>query len=148
MGEGVESSSGEGKKVSVVVRDYRPEDREQLEKIHEEQGLDYKFPDLDSPLFFVRKVLEVNGKIVSALVLHICAETMLLLDKEQRPQSKLTEMKLLQSSVLDEAYKKGLDEIFAAVPEIGFDKRLRQLGWEEDRPEWRLWSRSTDAQRS
>jgi hypothetical protein len=52
-------------------------------------------------------------------------------------------MQTLQSSVLSEAYAKGLDEIHAAIPEIGFDKRLIQLGWLKDRSGWNLWSRST-----
>ena len=127
----------------MIVRDYTPADRPQLEAIHAAQGLDYKFPDIDGPLFLVRKVLEIDGKVVASLVLKICAETMLLLDVEQEPQEKLTEMQSLQSSVLSEAYAKGLDEIHAAIPEIGFDKRLVQLGWLKDRPGWNLWCRST-----
>jgi hypothetical protein len=127
----------------MIVRDYTAADRPQLEAIHAAQGLDYKFPDIDGPLFLVRKVLEIDGKVVASLVLKICAETMLLLDGEQEPQEKLTEMQSLQSSVLSEAYAKGLDEIHAAIPEIGFDKRLIQLGWLKDRPGWNLWTRST-----
>ena len=127
----------------MLVRDYLPSDRASLEAIHEAQGLDYKFPDIDGPLFLVRKVLEIDGKVVASLVLKICAETMLLLDGQQGPQDKLTEMQTLQSSVLSEAYAKGLDEIHAAIPEIGFDKRLIQLGWLKDRSGWNLWSRST-----
>jgi hypothetical protein len=127
----------------MLVRDYLPSDRAALEAIHEAQGLDYRFPDIDGPLFLVRKVLEIDGKVVASLVLKICAETMLLLDGQQGPQDKLTEMQTLQSSVLSEAYAKGLDEIHAAIPEIGFDKRLIQLGWLKDRSGWNLWSRST-----
>ena len=126
-----------------MIRDLQPEDVPELERIHAASGLDYQLPDLTSPLFFVRKVLEDGGKIRAALVLKICAETMLLLDGKQEPQEKLTEMQLLQSSVLSEAYGKGLDEIHAAIPEIGFDRRLIQLGWTKDRPGWHLWTRST-----
>ena len=129
----------------MTIRDYRPEDREQVEAIHAAQGLDYEFPDIDGPLFFIRKVAEVNGKIVAATVIRVCAETMLLLDKAQRPQDKMAEIVNLQASVLSEAYKNGLDDICAAVPEIGFDKRLRQLGWTKDRSDWHLWSRQTHA---
>jgi hypothetical protein len=127
----------------MMVRDYRPEDKSHLEAIHAAQGIDYRFPDLDHPLFFVRKVICNGDKILGSLVLKICAEAYLLLDGQQEPQEKLTEMQLLQSSVLNEAYAKGLDEIHAAIPEIGFDKRLRQLGWNPDRDGWHLWTRST-----
>lgn len=126
------------------VRNYRPEDRGELEQIHRQLGIDYQFPNLENPLFFVRKVLETNGRVHAALVLKVCAETYLLLG-EGKPQDRFLAMKLLQDSVLAEAYSKGLDEIHAAIPEIGFDKRLAQLGWEKDRPGWNLWTRSTFA---
>ena len=127
----------------MSVRDYEVSDRPVLEAIHEAQGLDYKMPDIESPLFFVKKVKVENGKVVAALVLKICAETMLLIDPEQEPQEKLTEMQELQSSVLNEAYRNGLDNVWACIPEMGFDKRLIQLGWQKDRPDWHLWTRST-----
>ena len=129
-----------------MIRDYERGDKEALAAIHEAQGLDYKFPDVDGPLFFIKKVLvDESGKIVAAVILRICAETMLLIDPEQEPQEKLTEIQELQSSVLKEAYKQGLDEIHAAIPEIGFDKRLIQLGWSKDRPGFHLWTRATHA---
>ena len=126
-----------------VIRDYRPEDEAVLRRIYAEQGIDYAFPELGSPLFFVKKVIEVEGQVVGALVLRLCAETMLLLEEQQGPQQKMAAMQELQAAVLNEAYARGLDEVHAAIPEIGFDKRLRQLGWEKDRPGWNLWSRST-----
>lgn len=146
MGQGFAAASGRAETERLMVRDYQPGDKEALAAIHEAQGLDYKFPDVDGPLFFVKKVLvDESGKIMAALVLRICAETMLLMDPEQEPQEKLTEMQELQSSVLSEAYKQGLDEIHASVPEIGFDKRLIQLGWEKGRSGWHLWTRATHA---
>jgi hypothetical protein len=128
-----------------MVRDCTAEDYAGLRRIHAQQGIDYAFPDLDSPLFFVRKVLEVDGEIRAALVLKLCAETMLLLDGQQGPQQKMTAMQELQRQVISEAYSRGLDEIHASVPEIGFDKRLTQLGWSKDRPNWNLWTRRTYA---
>jgi hypothetical protein len=129
-----------------MIRDYQPGDKAALEAIHEAQGIDYQFPDIDGPLFFIKKVLvDESGKIVAAGVLRICAETMLLIKPEQEPQEKLTEIQDLQSSVLKEAYKQGLDDIHAMVPPIGFDKRLVQLGWEEGRPGWKSWEIKTHA---
>ena len=60
-----------------------------------------------------------------------------------KPKDRLAAIQSLQDAVLSEAYAKGLDEIYAAVPEIGFDRRLKQLGWSPDRPEFHLWTRST-----
>lgn len=125
-----------------VIRDYVPGDNAELRAMHQAQGIDYLFPDLDSPLFFVKKVRVVDGRITGALVLKLCAETSLLL-AQSGPQDKMTAMQELQAAVLSEAYIRGLDEIHAAIPSIGFDRRLRQLGWEKDRPGWDLWSRTT-----
>lgn len=126
------------------IRDCRPSDYAALRRIHAVQGIDYAFPDLNSPLFFVKKVRIVDDRINAALVLKLCAETSLLL-AESGPQDKLTAMRELQQAVLVEAYDRGLDEIHASIPSIGFDKRLIQLGWSKDRPGWSLWSRSTHA---
>lgn len=120
-----------------------PADYAALQQIHAKQGIDYAFPDLEDALFFVKKVKVVDGRVVGALVLKLCAETMLLLEEEQGPQDKLTTMQQLQEVVLDEARERGLHEIHAAIPEIGFDKRLGQLGWERDRPSFHLWTRRT-----
>lgn len=125
-----------------MVRDYLASDRQKLAEIHQKSGLDYQFPDLDHPLFFVRKVAEDETGIRGAAVLKICAETMLLLG-DGHPKERFEIIKSLQDAVCAEAYMKGLGEIYADVPEIGFDKRLRQLGWEKDRPGWHLWTRST-----
>lgn len=111
--------------------------------MHARSGIDYAFPDLNDPLFFVKKVRVVDERINSALILKLCAETFLLVD-EGRPQDKMTAMRELQDDVLGEAAARGLEEIHASVPAIGFDKRLAQLGWAKDRPGWNLWSRKTE----
>jgi hypothetical protein len=126
-----------------IVRDATPADYEALKAMHARSGIDYAFPDLNDPLFFVKKVRVVDERINSALILKLCAETFLLLD-EGTPQDKMTAMRELQAEVLHAAAARGLSEIHASVPSIGFDKRLTQLGWEKDRPGWNLWSRQTE----
>lgn len=123
-----------------IIRDATPADHAVLRAMHARSGIDYAFPDLSDPLFFVKKVRVVDERINSALVLKLCAETFLLLD-EGRPQDKMTAMRELQTEVLREAGARGLSEIHASVPSIGFDRRLAQLGWLKDRPGWNLWSR-------
>ncbi len=120
----------------------RPEDEPELRAIHAQQEIDYQFPDLADELFFVKKVRVVDGRIVGALVLKWCAETMLLLNGEQGPLDKMTTMRELQGAVVDGAVAEGLREIHAAVPAIGFDKRLRELAWERDRAGFELWTHS------
>jgi hypothetical protein len=110
--------------------------------MHARSGIEYAFPNLNDPLFFVKKVRVVDERINAALLLKLCAETYLLLD-EGRPEDKMTAMRELQTEVLCVAAARGLDEIHASVPAIGFDRRLTQMGWEKDRPGWNLWSRRT-----
>lgn len=126
-----------------MIRDYQGQDFGQVAGFHADSGIDYRMPDLDSPLFPIKKVSEVNGQVVGALALRLCAETFLWLDRQRRPQEKLQTMKELQAAVLADAWKNGLDEIHAAIPPIGFDRRLKQLGWEPDRDGWVLWTRRT-----
>lgn len=127
----------------TLIRDLLPEDVALLREIHARQGIDYAFPELNDALFFVKKVRVDEGRIVGAGVLKLCAEAMLLLEGEQGPQDKMNTMRQLQAAVLDEARSRGLDAVHAAIPEIDFDKRLVQLGWEKDRPGWHLWTRRT-----
>lgn len=126
-----------------MIRDFKPSDFAAIKMFHVESGIDYLMPELDAPLFPVKKVCEVEGQVVGALALRLCAETFLWLDQQRRPQEKMQIMCDLQAEVLAEAWKNGLDEISASVPSIGFDRRLRQLGWLPDREGWRLWTRST-----
>jgi len=39
-----------------MIREFSPSDRQALEGIHEASGFDYQFPDLNDPLFVVKKV--------------------------------------------------------------------------------------------
>lgn len=126
-----------------MVRDYESGDKSALEDIHGEQGFDYKFPDLESPLFLVKKVREVNGRVVGALLMRLSLETYLLCSGG--PEDKMAAMQELQPEALREAWIKGISDVFCVIPpEINqrFAKRLKQMGWNEDRP-WPMWSRST-----
>lgn len=127
-----------------MVRDYEVSDLPQIKAIHEDGGLDYNLPSLDSPLCLVKKVYVVDGHVVAAMFLRLTAETYLLVSGE--PGKKMDAMEALQPAVLDEAYSKGLDEVVAVIPDSilkRFAKRLKQLGWNKGRDGWILFSRST-----
>jgi len=126
-----------------VIRNYQQADFGPIEHFHADSGIDYRMPDLGGPLFPIKKVAELDGQVAGALALRLCAETFLWLDKQRRPQEKMQIMRDLQTEVLAEAWKNGLDEIHAAIPPIGFDRRLKQFGWEPDRNGWVLWTRRT-----
>jgi hypothetical protein len=129
------------------VRDYAPADLPALQRIHEQMGLDYRMPDLNDPLFVVRKVLEVGGEVVGATVARVEFETYLWLDNALNPAEKNAAMHLLQPALLKDSRLLGAENLVCWVPENvekKFAKRLAELGWKRDRDGWHTWSRSTE----
>lgn len=127
------------------VRDYDPvSDRRAIEILHQRMEMDYKLPDIDDPLFVVKKVYEQDGLVVGAEFLKIQAETYLLLDYRLDAVGKTRTIAHLSREVEREAYNRGLDTLVAYIPEdIGekFSKRLTLLGWEKARNKWVTWFR-------
>jgi hypothetical protein len=122
-----------------MVRDYQPSDLKRLLQIH--SGSEFEMPDLNDPLCWIRKVYEDKGKVHGACILKLCAEAVAMV--EGKPNQKMVGLWELQDAVREEAYKQGFDSIHAAVKASRFDRRLVQLGWSKDRPDWHLWTRST-----
>ncbi len=131
-----------------MIRDYDPADDEQLANLHRAQGFDYRMPDLKNPLFLVKKVREVNGRVVGACVLRITAEAYLLVGGG--PIEKARSIEELQPEVLREAYEKGLSDIVCVLPpeiaeSFGPVLEDKRLGWSRDR-DWPMYSRELNAQ--
>jgi hypothetical protein len=127
-----------------MIRDYKLEDLDAISGIHKSQGFEYDLPDLSSPLFLVKKVREVDGRVVSAMVLRITAETFLFV--QGSPESKGRSIEELQPEVLREAYEKGLSDIICVIPpEISesFAPVLERMGWEHTR-DWPKWQRNLE----
>jgi len=127
-----------------MIRDLEPDDLPQIKEIHKAQGFDYAVPNLSDPLILVKKVREIDGRVVAAMFLRLTAETFLLV--QGSPVEKGRAIEELQPEVLREAYEKGLSDIVCVIPpEIleSFAPALQRLGWERDR-EWPMFSRSTE----
>lgn len=106
--------------------------------------MDYILPDLDSPLFIVRKVYELDGRIIGTEFLKLQAEAYLMLDCELDTLSKTRVIAHLSRETEREAYNQGLDTIAAYIPEDisnKFTKRLTLLGWNQARDKWVTWFR-------
>ena len=126
-----------------MIRDFAPSDMPTIKEIHKTQGFDYSVPDLANPLFLVKKVREVDGRIVGAMCLRLTCETYLFV--EGSPEAKARSIMELQPEVLKEAYQKGLSDIICVLPpeiasEFGPVMEDGRLGWSRDR-DWPMYSR-------
>ena len=130
-----------------MIRNLTAEDLEAIKDIHKSQGFDYSVPDLTHPLFLVKKVREVDGRVVAAMCLRITAETYLFC--EGSSVAKARSIEELQPEVLREAWEKGLSDVVCVIPpEIAeaFAPVLERMGWRRDR-DWPMWSRELDEER-
>ena len=131
----------------VVVRDFALDDLERVKEIHENSGLDYKFPDLTSSLFLVTKVVEVGGIIRAAGSAYVQVECYLFMDKAEwgTPEEKLATIRLLDREVLHSAWLQGVDCACLWLPPgmERFGERLEEMGWSADRSGWRTFSKRT-----
>lgn len=130
----------------MIVRDYNPAtDKLAVEQIHKLMHMDYKLPDLDDPLFVVRKVY-VNdaGAVLGAEFLKLQAEAYLMLHCGIDVIEKTRVIAHLSREVESEAYNRGLDTLVAYIPwetAKKFTKRLNLLDWQEARAGWVTWFR-------
>lgn len=128
-----------------MIRDLRPEDIETVKDIQKAQGFEYPMPNLTSPLILVKKVREVDGRVVAAMFLRLTAETFLVTTGSPVVIGRSWEE--LQAEVTREAYEKGLSEIVCVVPpEIveSFAPAMERLGWEKTKG-WPMFQRDLNA---
>jgi hypothetical protein len=123
----------------MTVRFFRPDDLSKLEQLHQAQGFEYEFPDLNDPLYFIKLVGEEDGKIVNAAVAHLTAEIFFLADnKAGDPEQRFANFKTLHEAGCEVAYRTGgLSDLHCWIPpQIArpFGRRLLKLGWK--RPLW------------
>jgi len=78
------------------------EDNNELRKLHSKQNL-YPFPDLSSPLYCIQRVIEDNGQVLGAALVHLTCEVSLVIDPDL---SKIT-----KARVLNEIFKSLFSQI-------------------------------------
>lgn len=145
------------------IREYTPADFNALRRMHDAQGFGYPLPNLDSPMFVSKLVLEdddygstsaekdasVEGgatsrpKIVMAILQRLTAETYLLHDPGAgTPRQRWQHFLALHDAARRDAAARGLDDVQAFLPPRiarAFGRRLSQLGWTRD--PWPCFSR-------
>jgi hypothetical protein len=130
-----------------VIRDYRASDYDAVKAIHEASGINYKMPNLSSPLFVVTKVVEIDGVVIGVCGAYLQAELYLWLSKDDwgTPQEKLEVVKDLDRATLSALWDKGIDQCVLYLPPgmDSFRKRLEDLGYKPNRDGWVCFSKET-----
>lgn len=127
----------------LIVRPYIDTDLESFRRIHAESGLDYRFPDLSSPLFVIKTVIERAGRPATLLAAKLEAETYLM--TAGAPEDKWDDIQMAQPVFMNALWERGLDSTYCVVPpsiDKHFAKRMKSLGWTPIR-DWRPWTRET-----
>jgi hypothetical protein len=141
------------------IREYTSADFDELRRMHAAQGFGYALPDLDSPMFVSKVVLEDDAesegncagtaetegnsgtrgektKIAMAVLLRLTAEAYLLHDPAAgTPSSRWQNFLALHDAARQSAAARGLDDVQAFLPPRvarAFGRRLSRLGWTRD----------------
>ena len=130
------------------IRSYTPSDLEAIERIHKENKLDFVFPNLNSPLFMVNKVLVVDGVPRASYALRMVAEVNLWQDRSDwtDAEGKWMAIKALDKEATEAAADLRLDGITCFLPP-GYERFGRRisgkdgLGFTQDRPGWTGYSK-------
>jgi hypothetical protein len=139
-----------------MIRPYTISDLIALRRMHAAQGFGYPLPDLDSPLFLSKLVLEEDGeaaddgrevahrnsppdsapRVTMAILQRLTAETYLLHDPTAgTPRQRWQNFLALHEAARCEAASRGLDDVQAFLPPRiarAFGRRLTKLGWARD----------------
>jgi hypothetical protein len=140
----------------VRIREYNSSDLKILRHMHAAQGFGYALPDLESPLFLSRLVLEDDGddadagreeadrdsprtrasRVTMAILQRLTAETYLLHDPAAgTPRRRWHNFLALHDAAREAAASRGLDDVQAFLPPPiarAFGRRLTRLGWTHD----------------
>ncbi len=130
----------------AVIRDLQPSDVAEVQRIHEDSGIDYRLPDLLSPLFLVKKVLDIGGTVRVCVAGYLTSEAYLFADRSDwgDPEQKWLAIQEVANVAIQEAKEKGLEEVVIWLPPgmERFGERLESdLKFQKDRSEWKSYSK-------
>lgn len=121
----------------MKIREYNESDLAVLKAIHTRQNFDYKFPNLEDPLFVSKLILEdAQGQIAMASLARLTCEIYLLADPQHStPRERLRNLLSLHQAAECDLQRRGLEDAHAWLPPRiaeRFGRRLAQLGWTRD----------------
>lgn len=134
--------------MAAVLRDYEPRDLARVKEIHDTTEIDYHFPDISTPLFLVKKVIEVDGVVRMAIGCYLQAEAYLWADQSDwaDPEQKLAAIQALDRAGCEELWLKGVDQAVLWLPpgmERFGERLVEDLGFTKDRDGWVSYSKQT-----
>jgi hypothetical protein len=137
-----------------MIRDYTEADFDQIKKIHEQNKLGFTFPNLNSQVFAINKVLEVEGTVRASYALRLMAEVNLWMSQEKWTDAagKWEAIKQLDKETTDEATGLGLDSLQCYLPPTykRFGRRITDkkngLGYVRDKSGWAGYGKFIGAQ--
>lgn len=141
MGAGQDSGkAGTGtEKECMKIRSYTDDDNPKVRAMHAAMGLDYRLPDLNSPMVPDCQVCEQDGRVVAVAALKLEAETYLWVDPNAAPAEKWLAIRMLMKVLARNALAMGIEQMVSYVPaclKSRFIKRMLTLGWEKPRDGW------------
>lgn len=134
-----------------VVRDYHADDFEAIKALHDATEIDYKFPNLNSSLFLVTKVLEVGEVVRMALGAYLQVEYYLWMDSTEWafPDEKLEFIREIEKKTTEDVWLKGVNEAVLYLPP-GYERfgdrisdPVKGMGFSKARDGWVHYNKRT-----
>jgi hypothetical protein len=126
--------------MSAEIRSYHPSDLAAIQKIHQENGIDYRLPNLSK--FPVLKALEVEGKVRAAYGMQMTLECHLWMDRTgwADAEAKWLSIKSLDREANEAAAGLGFESVLCCTPPgyERFGRRLKDLGFSPIRDGWKI----------
>lgn len=127
---------------NVEIRDIAASELLIIKALHEKMNVGYEFPNLESPLFAIRKaIISPEGKPLAAAALKLTSEAFLWIDPEDSEYVRSANLLRLAYACHERAKALQLEDVSAWVPpshEAEFAEALGKLGWA--RSPWSSWS--------
>jgi hypothetical protein len=139
--------------MTMIVRPFTDDDIDNVVKIYQANELpanclpacckrDKAGNPVHAPLFFMRKILEDDGKVALASFLKLTAEAFVFVDHDHAdPERRWLALQKLTACTLSEAARKGVEDVTAWIPpqlDRSFGERLIALGF--NRSPWPSYS--------
>lgn len=130
--------------MSAEIREYKPSDFLEIQRIHEANNIDYRLPDLNK--FPVLKALELDGKVRAAYGMQMTLECHLWMDRSgwADAEAKWLSIKALDKEANEAAADLGFESVLCCTPPgyERFGRRLRDLGFSKIRPDWAVYTKN------